>query len=81
VLVEVDEAGRDGEAPGVDLRPPAKRPGGDRLDLAAGEADVADGVEAAFRVEDAAAAQDEVERPLVGRRDAPRQRQEQDGTC
>lgn len=70
MLVKVDEPGGDDEAAGVDLEAAAEGVGADRPDLAAGEADVADGVEAAFGIEDAAAPEDDVERPLVGRRDA-----------
>jgi hypothetical protein len=70
VLVEVDEPGGDDQAAGIDLDAAAEGGGADRPDLAAGEADVADGVEAAFGVEDAAVAEDDVERPRVGRRDA-----------
>ncbi len=72
VLVEVDEARRDDQAAGVDLDAAVKGFGADRPDLSAGEADIADAVEAALGVEDAAAAEDDVERALVGRRDASR---------
>ena len=60
VLVQVDEAGRDDEAGGVDDAASAERGGGDAGDFAVANADVADGVEAGFGVDDAAAFEDDI---------------------
>ena len=48
VLVEIDEAGSDDQAARADHPLPAQRIGGNASDLAAGDADVADGVETRF---------------------------------
>ena len=60
VRVEIDEAGGDHQAGGVDRGAACERGGGDGLDLARGDAKLADGVEAGFRIDDAAVADDEI---------------------
>ena len=55
VLVQVDEAGSDDEAGGVDDAASSERGGGDAGDFSVADADVADGVEGSLGVDDAAA--------------------------
>ena len=60
VLVQIDEAGSDDEAGGVDDAASAERGGGDAGDFSIADADVADGVEGGFGVHDAAAFEHEI---------------------
>jgi hypothetical protein len=60
VLMQVDEAGCDDEAGGVDDAPSAERDVGDAGDLAVANADVADRVEVSLGVDDAAPFEDEI---------------------
>jgi hypothetical protein len=73
VLVEIDETGRDHQAGGVDGGAAFERGGGNGLDLAGGDAQMANGVEAGFRIDYAAVANDEV--VLLG---AERRQQEEE---
>jgi hypothetical protein len=60
VLMEIDEAGCDDQAGGVDDAASADRGVGDAGDFAVADADVADRVEVSLGVEDAAAFEDEI---------------------
>jgi hypothetical protein len=60
VLVQVDEAGGDDQARGMDDSASGQGSGGDACDFAVTDADVANGVEAGFGVDDAAAFEDQI---------------------
>ena len=60
VLVEIDEAGCDDKAGGVDDAASAERDVGDASDFAVADADVSDGVKVSFGVEDTATFEDEI---------------------
>ena len=60
MLVQVNEAGSDDQAGGVDDAASVQRSRGDAGDFSVADTDVADGVERSFGVEDAAAFEDNV---------------------
>src|SRR6266550_3275303 len=60
MLMQIDEAGSDDQALGADDSVGAQRIGGNARDLAAGNADIASGIKAGFRVEYTAAFDDEI---------------------
>ena len=75
VLVEVDEAGGEGESTGVEGGAAGEGFGGEGGDAAVADADVAEGVEAGFGVEDAGVEEDEVV-VLGGRKEGEQKQRE-----
>ena len=74
VRVQVDEAGRDHQSPGIDHRGPRQRRPGDRRDRAVPDPDVAHRVEPALRVDDPPPGEHDVERFENGRGGRARRR-------
>ena len=76
VRVQIDEAWRNHQAGGVDGGAAFQRRSGNGLDLAAGNAQIANGVEAAFRIDDAAVANYQV---VLLRAERRQEKKETDG--